>query len=126
MGSNLLESLSKKLGCATDAELSRMLGISTAAMSKIKSGQNEMAISTKLRALDRLGYLYARDALLSTTPTKFAELIKKSDNARAKKERLRSLLDAVDTALIDHDPNQILDAVQKKLADLPEKSPRKL
>ena len=78
----LLSKLRKRLGHDNDTQFAEALGIKKAFFSDLKAGRREIPPMIRLKILDKLGYLSARDALLALTPKGFAERVKTADNAR--------------------------------------------
>ncbi len=78
----LLSKLRKRLGHDNDTQFAEALGIKKAFFSDLKAGRREIPPMIRLKILDKLGYLSARDALLALTPKGFAERVKTVDNAR--------------------------------------------
>jgi transcriptional regulator with XRE-family HTH domain len=79
----LLTQLQRRFECKTSTDLAAVLGVSSSYLSQIRAGHLTMSVKVRLRALDKLGYVVARDALLSVTPKKIKSTLKKIDNLRA-------------------------------------------
>jgi len=78
----LLDKLRTRLELKNDAALAELIGVKASFVSDLRAGRRKFPLSAKLKILDKLGYLAARDALLSMTPQAFAERVARADNAR--------------------------------------------
>lgn len=78
----ILDKLRKRLGLDTDKELAELFGVKPSFLSELRKGKRALPTTIKLKILDKLGYLAARDALLALTPQGFAERVRTADNAR--------------------------------------------
>ena len=81
----LVRQLMEKFGLLNDKDLAKMLGVSAAQISNWRGGRNDLGPMSKLVVLDKLGYDYARQALLAIAPQDRAEKIKKADVERGLK-----------------------------------------
>lgn len=63
-----LDKLKSDYDLPSDRALAKLMGISQAAIQKIRTGQNEPSALTKLMIMDRLGFLAAREMLVEIMP----------------------------------------------------------
>ncbi|TXT28327.1 MAG: hypothetical protein FD131_3192 [Rhodocyclaceae bacterium] len=93
----LMDRVKEKFDMKSDRELSDMLGANKTVLSEIRSNAKAVANGVelggkpraltalqRLRAFDRLGYAWARDALMAAFPDSVREELVKSDNERTK------------------------------------------
>ena len=93
----LMDRVKEKFNLKHDRELAEMLGANRTVLSEIRSyakavanGQEQdakpraLTSLQRLRAFDRLGYAWARDALMMAFPNAVREELVKSDNDRTK------------------------------------------
>ena len=98
----LMDRVKEKLAITSDAKLAVYIGANKSVLSEIRSYAKAVASGQpyegrprtltgfqRLRGFDRLGYAWARDALLAAFPTAYRDELLKSDN-----ERIESQLDA--------------------------------
>jgi len=78
----LLDGLRRRLQLDSDKALAEALGLKPPFVSELRAGKRPMPTFAKLKIMDKLGYLWARDALLALTPQGFSQKIKEADNAR--------------------------------------------
>ncbi len=77
---SLIDSLKERFNLATDKEAAELLCVDPKQLNHWRTGFRPMPLAAKIRAADKLGYAWARDAMLFLAP----DLIEK-DNERAKK-----------------------------------------
>ena len=98
----LMDRVKEKYGAKSDLRLAELIGANKTVLSEIRSYAKAVASGQpyegrprtltgfqRLRGFDRLGYAWARDALLAAFPTAYRDELLKSDN-----ERIESQLDA--------------------------------
>lgn len=117
----LLTQLQRRFECKTNTDLAAVLGVSGSYLSQIRTGHLTMSVKVRLRALDKLGYVVARDALLSVTPRKIKSTLKKIDNLRATKkvdveDDFKELHQAITRLQAHHSSSEILQRVKGYLA----------
>jgi transcriptional regulator with XRE-family HTH domain len=117
----LLTQLQRRFECKTSTDLAAVLGVSSSYLSQIRAGHLTMSVKVRLRALDKLGYVVARDALLSVTPKKIKSTLKKIDNLRAVKkvdvdDDFKDLHQAITRLKAHHSSSEILQRVKGYLA----------
>jgi transcriptional regulator with XRE-family HTH domain len=118
----LLAQLQRRFECKTSTDLAAVLGVSSSYLSQIRAGHLTMSVKVRLRALDKLGYVVARDALLSVTPKKIKSTLKKIDNLRAVKkvdvddDDFKDLHQAITRLKAHHSSSEILQRVKGYLA----------
>jgi hypothetical protein len=117
----LLAQLQRRFECRTSTDLAVVLGVSSSYLSQIRAGHLTMSVKVRLRALDKLGYVVARDALLSVTPKKIKSTLKKIDNLRAVKkvdvdDDFKDLHQAITRLKAHHSSSEILQRVKGYLA----------
>jgi transcriptional regulator with XRE-family HTH domain len=117
----LLAQLQRRFECKTSTDLAVVLGVSSSYLSQIRAGHLTMSVKVRLRALDKLGYVVARDALLSVTPKKIKSTLKKIDNLRAVKkvdvdDDFKDLHQAITRLKAHHSSSEILQRVKGYLA----------
>lgn len=108
---DVLDRLKKRLGLKNDYELAEKLGVHKSFVAMVRTGRRQLPISSKLRLLDKLGYLAARDTILSLTPKGFAAKVRESDNAR-----LQLDLSHLDDAHTDEDQSEEFREFEKTVA----------
>jgi hypothetical protein len=117
----LLAQLQRRFECKTSTDLAAVLGVSSSYLSQIRAGHLTMSVKVRLRALDKLGYVVARDALLSVTPKKIKSTLKKIDNLRAVNkvdvdDDFKELHQAITRLQAHHSSSEILQRVKGYLA----------
>lgn len=80
-----VDQLKEKHDLKSDRQAAKYLNISQQALNKIRRGENEMGVATKLRLLDQLGFTNLRDAILEILPDETGEQIKSKMNKITKK-----------------------------------------
>ena len=91
----LMDRVKEKYGAKSDLRLAELIGANKTVLSEIRSYAKAVASGKtyegkprmltgfqRLRCFDRLGYAWARDALLAAFPTAYREELLKSDNQR--------------------------------------------
>ena len=91
----LMDRVKEKYGAKSDLRLAELIGANKTVLSEIRSYAKAVASGKtyegkprmltgfqRLRCFDRLGYAWARDALLAAFPTAYREELLKSDNER--------------------------------------------
>ena len=91
----LMDRVKEKFAAQTDLALAELIGANKTVLSEIRSyakavangqsyegKQRTLTAFQRLRCFDKLGYAWARDALLAAFPTAYRELLLKSDNER--------------------------------------------
>ena len=91
----LMDRVKEKYGAKSDLRLAKLIGANKTVLSEIRSyakavangqsyegKQRTLTAFQRLRCFDKLGYAWARDALLAAFPTAYRELLLKSDNER--------------------------------------------
>ena len=91
----LMDRVKEKYGAKSDLRLAKLIGANKTVLSEIRSYAKAVASGKayegkprmltgfqRLRCFDRLGYAWARDALLAAFPTAYREELLKSDNER--------------------------------------------
>lgn len=63
-----LDKIKEKWDLPSDRALAKVMGISQAAIQKIRTGKNEPSALTKLMIMDRLGFTAAREMLTEIMP----------------------------------------------------------
>ncbi|MEF1339606.1 helix-turn-helix transcriptional regulator [Vibrio rotiferianus] len=63
-----LDKLKEKWGLPSDRALAKVMGLSQAAIQKIRTGKNEPSALTKLMIMDRLGFTAAKEMLTEIMP----------------------------------------------------------
>lgn len=63
-----LDKIKEKWDLPSDRALAKVMGISQAAIQKIRKGKNEPSALTKLMIMDRLGFTAAREMLTEIMP----------------------------------------------------------
>lgn len=117
----LLTQLQRRFECKTSTDLAAVLGVSSSYLSQIRAGHLNMSVKVRLLALDKLGYVVARDALLSVTPKKIKSTLKKIDNLRAVNrvdvdDDFKELHQAITNLQAHHSSSEILQRVKGYLA----------
>jgi transcriptional regulator with XRE-family HTH domain len=108
----IFDTLKKRLELETDQQLAEFIGVKKSFLSELRSGKRELPAVTKLKILDKIGYLAARDTMLALTPSGFAAKIKALGNARM----------TVDLSKFDDSPNEAKDTAAKEFMDAVEKA----
>ncbi|MDD2822395.1 MAG: hypothetical protein PHW29_14165 [Flavobacterium sp.] len=80
----LIERIKIMFDLSRDEDVGDLLGIKKAMISEIRKGRSNLGILPKLKALDKLGYAFAREALFSITPEEFSKKVIEADNNRTK------------------------------------------
>ncbi len=91
----LMDRVKEKYGAKSDLRLAKLIGANKTVLSEIRSYAKAVATGKpydgkprtltgfqRLRGFDRLGYAWARDALLAAFPTAYREELLNSDNER--------------------------------------------
>ena len=91
----LMDRVKEKYGAKSDLRLAELIGANKTVLSEIRSYAKAVASGKayegkprtltafqRLRGFDRLGYAWARDALLAAFPTAYREELLNSDNER--------------------------------------------
>jgi hypothetical protein len=107
----LLDSLRRRLDLNSDKALAEVLALKAPFVSDIRTGKRALPNVVKLKILDKLGYLWARDALLALTPKGFSQKLKDADNSRLKID-LSKIDDSQDEAQYKA-AKEFMDAVEK-------------
>lgn len=114
----ILEKLKGKLGISKDADLARALGLDPANLGKIKSKKIRLTAASRIKILDLLGYVWARQTLLSITPSELRNKIDAADNARIQRQVQvienplpNSFLKNVEDAIKSHGEEAVVEAV---------------
>jgi hypothetical protein len=83
----LLDRLKETFGIEHDADVARMIGCARQALSDIRSPNSSRKLTPyqKLCIYDRLGYAWARDALIALFPEKTSAAMRRWDNERTLK-----------------------------------------
>lgn len=84
INAEILQQLKLRLGLKTDSALAEKLGCHKSFITLIRTGRKHLPISVKLKMLDTVGYLAARDVLLSLTTLGFAKKLRQLDLDRLK------------------------------------------
>lgn len=84
INAEILQQLKLRLGIKTDSALAEKLGCHKSFITLIRTGRKHLPISVKLKMLDTVGYLAARDVLLSLTTLGFAKKLRQLDLDRLK------------------------------------------
>lgn len=84
INAEILQQLKLRLGLKTDSALAEKLGCHKSFITLIRTGRKHLPISVKLKMLDTIGYLAARDVLLSLTTLGFAKKLRQLDLDRLK------------------------------------------
>jgi len=84
VNAEILHQLKLRLGIKTDSALAEKLGCHKSFITLIRTGRKHLPISVKLKMLDTIGYLAARDVLLSLTTLGFAKKLRQLDLDRLK------------------------------------------
>lgn len=79
INAEILQQLKLRLGLKTDSALAEKLGCHKSFITLIRTGRKHLPISVKLKMLDTIGYLAARDVLLSLTTLGFAKKLRQLD-----------------------------------------------
>lgn len=81
-----IEKIKKEFDIETDSKMAGMLGISRASMHAILTGKSQPSTITKLKIMDKLGFAWAREALLEILPEE------KKDKAKTKWNKMSNKL----------------------------------
>ena len=86
----LAATVMERLGLTQDKELAALLQVKPQNISNWRNGRSQLGTIPKLIILDKLGYTYARDALLAIAPEETREKL-----LAASHERTQSLIENV-------------------------------
>jgi transcriptional regulator with XRE-family HTH domain len=114
----ILERLKEKLGMSKDADLARALGLDPANLGKIKTKKIRLTAASRIKILDLLGYVWARQTLLSITPSELRKKIDAADNARIQRQVQvianplpGSFIKDIEAAIKSHGEEAVVEAV---------------
>lgn len=79
----LLQELKTKFDLA-DCEIAKVLEATAPIISDVRGGRRQLTFAQELRAYNRLGYAWARDAMLAMLPDETQDKLLKKDQDRTK------------------------------------------